>query len=169
MEKVFAGTEKDRLPFSDRKGSTNGKLPEVIAYNSALPLHDVNDPQVSERASKLDHLDEDEEDKKKQVKFNKQPGEVSKSTKEEDEDHRRRKTRSQHYKQRKHSLGDAQGSRKSSTDQGGRRVSVQPEDANLQVWCWCSFLLFVTVFGTYTLYYKYSINWFDFRKLILTN
>lgn len=131
MEKVFAGSEKDKLPFSDRKSST---LPEVIAYNVALPVgaQDDNDPLVSERASKLDHLDEDEEEKK-QVKFN-QPGEEKKPAKEEDEDHRRRKTRSQHYKQRKHSLGDGQGSRKSSTADGsGRRISVQPEDANLQV------------------------------------
>lgn len=134
MEKVFAGSEKDKMPFSDRKASTAGKLPEVIAYNNALPVgvQDVNDPQVSERASKLDHLDEDEEDKK-HVKFNK-PGEENKPAKEEDEDHRRRKTRSQHYKQRKHSLGDGQGSRKTSTTDGsGRRISVQPEDADLQV------------------------------------
>lgn len=134
MEKVFAGSEKDKLPFSDRKASTSGKLPEVIAYNDAHPVdtHAVNDdPQVSERASKLDHLDEDEE-VKKQVKFNK-PGQEKKPAKEEDEDHRRRKTRSQHYKQRKSSLGDGQGSRKTSTADGGRRVSVQPEDADLQV------------------------------------
>lgn len=134
MEKVFAGSETDQMPFSERKPSSAGKLPEVIAYNSALPVgvQDVNDPQVSERASKMDHLDEDEEDKK-HVKFN-QPGEETKSPKDEDEDHRRRKTRSQHYKQRKHSLGDGQGSRKTSTAEGGvRRVSVQPEDAELQV------------------------------------
>lgn len=133
MEKVFSGADKEKLPFSDRKSSTGGgsanKLPEVVAYNSALP---VGDPQVSERASKLDHLDEDEEDKR-HVKFNK-PGEEKKSPKEEDEDHRKRKTRSQHYKQRKHSLGDGAGGRKSSTSEAtGRRISVQPEDADLQV------------------------------------
>lgn len=135
MEKVFAGSEKDKMPFSDRKPSTGGKLPEVIAYNNALAVgvQNANDPQVSERASKLDHLDEDEEDKK-HVKFNKE-GEENKPPKEEDEDHRRRKTRSQHYKQRKHSLGDGQGGRKPSTTEGGRRISVQPEDADLQV-CW---------------------------------
>lgn len=132
MEKVFAGSEKDKLPFSDRKASTGGKL-DVIAYNNALPVgQDGNAPQVSERASQWDHLDEDEEEKR-HVTFNK-PGETAKSLKEEDEDHRRRKTRSQHYKQRKHSLGDGQGSRKASTaETGGRRISVQPEDADLQV------------------------------------
>lgn len=132
MEKVFAGVEKDDFP--ERKPSTSGKLPEVIAYNNALPVNvqDANDPQVSERASKLDHMDEDEEEKKR-VKFNK-PGEENKPSKDENEDHRRRKTRSQHYKQRKHSLGDGQGNKKAGTaESGGRRISVQPEDAELQV------------------------------------
>lgn len=134
MEKVFAGADKDSVPFADRKNSSAAKLPEVISYNNALPVgvQNPDDPQVSERASKLDHLDEDEEDKKK-VKFN-NPGDESAPTKEEDEDHRKRKARSQHYKQRKHSLGDGQGSRRTSNaENGGRRVSVQPEDANLQV------------------------------------
>lgn len=133
MEKVFAGSEKDKLPFSDRKASA-GKLPEVIAYNNALPVvqDGGSDPLVSERAMKKDNLDDDDEEKR-QVKFTK-PGEEPKSPKEEDEDHRRRKTRSQHYKQRKHSLGDAPGSRKTSTADGTtRKISVQPEDADLQV------------------------------------
>lgn len=130
---MFAGSEKDKLPFSDRKPSTGGgKLADVIAYNNALPVGQDGSAPLSERASQWDHLDEDEEEKR-HVKFNK-PGETAKSPKDEDEDHRRRKTRSQHYKQRKHSLGDGQGSRKTSTaETGGRRISVQPEDADLQV------------------------------------
>lgn len=144
MEKVFAGSDKDKFNMSqitagDQTATSPGRKVSSPATGGDEGLQsppdvgitvtrwDPSDPLVSERASKRDHDDDDEDEERRHVKFDK-PGSADKPTEENDEDRRRRKARSQHYKQRKYSLPDANGNRKQS-------VSVQAEDADLQVKC----------------------------------
>ncbi|XP_059613187.1 anion exchange protein 3 isoform X2 [Phlebotomus argentipes] len=119
------------------------RTPTVIPYNRALPLSSPtrslgagsgesdSTPQVSERAAavKRDHDTEDDEEKRIKVKFEGSQADTDEAEDTKDEHGRRRKSRHQHYKQRKHSLSDKQTG--GAPESGGRRVSVQPEDATL--------------------------------------
>ncbi|GAB0097042.1 hypothetical protein DMENIID0001_126340 [Sergentomyia squamirostris] len=135
---------KDTNSQDEEKSETTRKTPTVIPYNRALPLSSPtrslgsgsadseSTPQVSERAaaSKRDHDDETDDEKRIKVKFEGSQGETDDAADNEKDEHgRRRKSRTQHYKHRKHSLSDKQTG--GAPEPGARRVSVQPEDATL--------------------------------------
>ncbi|XP_055701079.1 band 3 anion transport protein isoform X5 [Phlebotomus papatasi] len=133
---------KDTNSQDEDKAESARRTPTVIPYNRALPLSSPtrslgsgsgesdHAPQISERAAALkrDH-DDDDEEKRIKVKFEGSQGDTDEAPDEKDEHGRRRKSRHQHYKQRKHSLSDKQTG--GVPESGGRRVSVQPEDATL--------------------------------------
>lgn len=135
---------KDTNSQDEDKAESARRTPTVIPYNRALPLSSPtrslgsgsgesdHAPQISERAAALkrDH-DDEEEEKRIKVKFEGSQGDTDEAPEEKDEHGRRRKSRHQHYKQRKHSLSDKQTG--GVPESGGRRVSVQPEDATLDV------------------------------------
>ncbi|XP_037043822.1 anion exchange protein 2 isoform X2 [Bradysia coprophila] len=99
--------------------------------------HIDDEPLISQRAEHAEHLSDTSGDEKR-VQFNKKksvPKIESADNDSENDDHRKRKGRHQHYKPRKTSLQETSSSRRPVTTESGvppRRVSVQPEDTTLQ-------------------------------------
>ncbi|KAJ6644523.1 Anion exchange protein 2 [Pseudolycoriella hygida] len=99
--------------------------------------HIDDEPLISQRAGHAEHLSDSSSDERR-VQFNKKKAnqkEVLESpdNDSENDDHRKRKGRHQHYKSRKTSLQDTSTYRRPIPSEGaGRRVSIQPEDTTLQ-------------------------------------
>ncbi|CAG9801018.1 unnamed protein product [Chironomus riparius] len=138
-------TDPTSSPISDSDGggygndtlSRQSNFSSYADYTSRDVSEDIDDeePPLSERMTTYRGGDDDENAKK--VQFNK-GGKKPEAQEETEEDRQRRKERQLHFKSRKYSLqeynpenrGKQAGSE--SGQSGGRRVSVQPEDASLQ-------------------------------------
>ncbi|XP_070499524.1 band 3 anion transport protein-like isoform X2 [Chironomus tepperi] len=138
-------TDPTSSPISDSDGggygndtlSRQSNFSSYADYTSRDVSEDIDDdePPLSERVTTYRGGDDDENAKK--VQFNK-GGRKPEAQEETEEDRQRRRERQYHYKSRKYSLqeynpdnrGKQAGSE--SGQSGGRRVSVQPEDASLQ-------------------------------------
>ncbi|KAL7010531.1 hypothetical protein ACKWTF_016934 [Chironomus riparius] len=138
-------TDPTSSPISDSDGggygndtlSRQSNFSSYADYTSRDVSEDIDDeePPLSERMTTYRGGDDDENARK--VQFNK-GGKKPEAQEETEEDRQRRKERQLHFKSRKYSLqeynpenrGKQAGSE--SGQSGGRRVSVQPEDASLQ-------------------------------------
>ncbi|CRK96265.1 CLUMA_CG009689, isoform B [Clunio marinus] len=137
---------KDKSPtspisvVSDSDGNDVGSRPSNFSSYADYTSRDVSEniddeepPPLSERIAT--YYDDDESAKK--VQFNKDKAKRKQERiddDDDDEDRRRRKERQYHYKSRKYSLQEynLDPRRAAATENGGRKISIQPEDATLE-------------------------------------